>query len=89
MARVNNWGLRFNQTVSATVEAGKTYTARIWVGSPSLDHARAGVKRGQSKEEVQKLDVLKGFEDNASPNARLTLAFVLGLAYDEVTNAKP
>ena len=54
-----------------------------------LDHARAGVKRGQSKEEVQKLDVLKGFEDNASPNARLTLAFVLGLAYDEVTNAKP
>ncbi len=54
-----------------------------------LEHARAGVKRGQSKEEVQKLDVLKGFEDNASPNARLTLAFVLGLAYDEVTNAKP
>jgi cyclase len=54
-----------------------------------LDHARAGVKAGQSKEEVQKLPVLKGFEDNASPNARLTLAFVLGIAYDEVTNAKP
>jgi cyclase len=54
-----------------------------------LNHARAGVKAGQSKEEVQKLPVLKGFEDNASPNARLTLAFVLGIAYDEVTNAKP
>jgi hypothetical protein len=50
-----------------------------------LDHARAGVKAGQSKEEVQKLPVLKGFEDNVSPNARLTLAFVLGIAYDEVT----
>jgi glyoxylase-like metal-dependent hydrolase (beta-lactamase superfamily II) len=54
-----------------------------------LDHARAGVKTGQSKEEVQKLPALKGFEDHVSPNARLTLAFVLGLAYDEVTNAKP
>ena len=54
-----------------------------------LEHARAGVKAGQSKEEVQKLAALKGFEDNVSPNARLTLAFVLGIAYDEVTNAKP
>ena len=51
-----------------------------------LEHARAGVKAGQSKEEIQKLPVLKGFEDNVSPNARLTLAFVLGIAYDEVTN---
>ena len=50
-----------------------------------LDHARAGVKTGQSKEEVQKLPVLKGFEDNVSPNARLTLGFVLGICYDEVT----
>jgi cyclase len=50
-----------------------------------LDHARAGAKAGQSKEEVQKLAALKGFEDNVSPNARLTLAFVLGICYDEVT----
>jgi cyclase len=55
----------------------------------ALEHARAGVKAGQSKEEVQKLPALKGFEDNVSPNARLTMAFVLGIAYDEVTNAKP
>ena len=54
-----------------------------------LNHARAGVKAGQSKEGVQKLAALKGFEDNVSPNARLTLAFVLGIAYDEVTNAAP
>ena len=46
------------------------------------------MKAGQSKEELQKMSALKGFEDNASPNARLTLAFVLGIAYDEVTNAK-
>jgi cyclase len=51
----------------------------------ALDHARKGVKAGQSKEEVQKLEALKGFEDNVSPNPRLTLAFVLGLCYDEVT----
>ena len=50
-----------------------------------LEHARAGAKAGQSKEEVQKLPVLKGFEDNVSPNARLTLAFVLGICFDEVT----
>jgi cyclase len=50
-----------------------------------LDYARAGVKAGQSKEEIQKLPALKGFEDNVSPNARLTMAFVLGIAYDEVT----
>ena len=52
----------------------------------ALEHARAGVKAGQSKEEVQKLPALKGFEDNVSPNARLTMAFVLGICYDEVTN---
>jgi len=49
-----------------------------------LNHVRTGVKAGQSKEEIQKLPALKGFEANASPNPRLTLAFVLGLAYDEV-----
>jgi len=50
-----------------------------------LEHARAGAKAGHSKDEVQKLPLLKGFEDNVSPNARLTLAFVLGICYDEVT----
>lgn len=55
----------------------------------ALDHARAGVKAGQSKEEVQKLVALKGFEDTVPPNARLSMAFVLGICYDEVTNAKP
>jgi glyoxylase-like metal-dependent hydrolase (beta-lactamase superfamily II) len=49
-----------------------------------LDHARAGAKAGHSKEEVQKLAALKGFEDTVSINARLSMAFVLGLCYDEV-----
>jgi glyoxylase-like metal-dependent hydrolase (beta-lactamase superfamily II) len=54
----------------------------------ALEHARAGVKAGQSKEEVQKLGALKGFEDTMSLNARLTMGFVLGICYDEVTAAK-
>lgn len=48
------------------------------------EHARAGAKAGQSKEEVQKLAALKGFEDHVSPNPRLSMAFVLGICYDEV-----
>jgi hypothetical protein len=43
---------------------------------------------GQSKDELQKMTVLAGFEDNASPNARLTLGFVLGLCYDELAEKK-
>ncbi len=51
----------------------------------ALEHARAGAKAGQSREEVQKLAALKGFEDTTAINARLSMAFVLGLCYDEVT----
>jgi cyclase len=54
-----------------------------------LAHAQAGVKAGQTKEQVTALPVLKGFEDTVALNQRLSLAFVLGIAYDEVTNAKP
>jgi cyclase len=54
----------------------------------ALEHARAGAKAGQSKEEVQKLEALKGFEDTISLNQRLTMGFVLGICYDEVTGAK-
>jgi cyclase len=50
----------------------------------ALDYARAGVKAGQSKEEVQKLAALKGFEDTTSLNARLSVGFVVGICYDEV-----
>lgn len=53
-----------------------------------LDTARKAIAAGQSKDALQQMTVLKGFEDNASPNARLTLGFVLGLCYDELTEKK-
>ena len=51
----------------------------------ALEHARAGHKAGQSKEEVQKLEALKGFEDTTQLNPRLSMGFVLGICYDEVS----
>jgi cyclase len=53
-----------------------------------MDTARKAIASGQSKEEMQKMTTLKGFEDNASPNARLTLGFVLGLCHDELSEKK-
>ena len=67
------------RTTKADVTHFRNYLTAV------LDHVRAGIKAGQSKEEIQKLPALKGFEDNVSPNARLTIGFVLGIAYDELT----
>lgn len=53
-----------------------------------LEAGRRAVVAGQSKEELQKLPALKGFEDYVGPNARITLPFVLGLAYDEASEKK-
>ena len=53
-----------------------------------MDTATKAIAAGQVKEELQKMTTLEGFEDNASPNARLTLGFVLGLCYDELTEKK-
>ena len=52
--------------------------------SAALDHVRAGIKSGQSKDEVAKATALKGFEDVTPVNARITLAGVLESAYDEL-----
>jgi cyclase len=49
-----------------------------------LDYTRKSRQAGQSKEELQKTATLPGFEDNIQLNARLTLGFVLGVAYDEL-----
>jgi cyclase len=49
-----------------------------------LDHVQKGMKAGQSKEEIQKLDAVKGFEDYIVRNPRFSLAFVLGVCYDEL-----
>jgi cyclase len=51
----------------------------------ALDHARAGVKAGRSKEEVTALEALPGFEDVISLNPRLSMAAVLGVAFDEAS----
>lgn len=51
----------------------------------ALDYAGAGVKAGRPKEEVQKLAALEGFEDTSSINPRLSMAFVLGICYDEAS----
>jgi cyclase len=53
--------------------------------SAALEHATKGVKAGQSKEEVTALEALPGFEDVAALGARLNMAAVLGVAYDEAS----
>lgn len=49
----------------------------------ALDHATKGLQAGRSRDEVAALEVLPGFEDVVSPSPRLSLAAVLGTAYDE------
>lgn len=53
--------------------------------SAVLDHVRLAVKARKSKEEVVKLEAVKGFEDVAQVSPRVTLAGVLEAAYDEVS----
>jgi cyclase len=62
----------------ADVEYFRNYLAA------ALDEARAGVKAGRSREEIAKTSGLKGFEDVAQVNPRISLAGVLESAYDEL-----
>jgi len=50
----------------------------------ALDHVRAGIKAGQSKDEIARAPSLKGFDDVSQINARIGLAGVLESAYDEL-----
>jgi glyoxylase-like metal-dependent hydrolase (beta-lactamase superfamily II) len=50
-----------------------------------LTHVRQAIAKGQSKEEVAKLPALRGFESHQSSGTMLTLAGVLGVAYEELT----
>ena len=54
----------------------------------SLEAARKAVAAGQSREAVVATRSLAGFEDTISLNERLTQGFVLGVCYDELTQAK-
>jgi cyclase len=56
--------------------------------SASLDTARTAVKAGRSRDELAAATVIPGFEDTVALNARLTAGFVLGQAYDELTEKK-
>jgi cyclase len=51
--------------------------------SAAMEEARKGLKAGASKEDVQKLTQLKGFEDYIVRIPRFTLGFVLGVCYEE------
>ena len=53
-----------------------------------MDTARKAIADGQSKDELQKMTALAGFEDTAALNARLTLGFVLGQCTDELAEKK-
>lgn len=59
----------------------KAYLAAV------LNKAQEAVKAGITKEELQKDPILPGFEDVQNLGNSLTLSFVLGIAYDEVTGA--
>ncbi|MGE0041942.1 MAG: MBL fold metallo-hydrolase [Vicinamibacterales bacterium] len=53
-----------------------------------LEHATTGVQAGKSKEEVTAVTVLPGFDAVGQVSPRLSLASVLGVAYDEASARK-
>ncbi|CAN5561387.1 MBL fold metallo-hydrolase [soil metagenome] len=53
-----------------------------------LSHTRAGLAQKRSKEEISTLESLKGFEEYAGSGTLLSLASVVGVAYEELTAAK-
>jgi glyoxylase-like metal-dependent hydrolase (beta-lactamase superfamily II) len=55
--------------------------------SASLNRATRAVQAGETREQLAAITSLPGFEDFTQLNARLSQGFVLGIAYDEVTNA--
>lgn len=50
-----------------------------------LTHVRQAIAKGQSKDDIAKLEALPGFESHQSSGTILTLSGVLGVAYDELT----
>lgn len=53
-----------------------------------LSHVGRGLSQNKSKEEIASLETLTGFEGYQSSPPRLTLAFVLEAAYEELTETK-
>jgi glyoxylase-like metal-dependent hydrolase (beta-lactamase superfamily II) len=53
--------------------------------SAAVDHVEKGRKAHKSKDEITKVESLKGFESVTAFSATLTLASALGVIYDEVS----
>ncbi|MEO8680045.1 MAG: MBL fold metallo-hydrolase [Vicinamibacterales bacterium] len=53
--------------------------------SAGIDHVRKGIGAKKSKDEIVKVEALKGFESVVSLSAALTLAGTLGSIYDELS----
>jgi glyoxylase-like metal-dependent hydrolase (beta-lactamase superfamily II) len=53
-----------------------------------IDYVQRGVEAGHSKEDIVKLERLRGFEDYVAPSKTINLAQVLGAAYDELTETR-
>jgi len=53
--------------------------------SAAVDHVEKGHKARKSKDEITKVEALKGFESVTAFSANLTLANTLGVIYDEVS----
>jgi hypothetical protein len=53
-----------------------------------LSHVRRGRSQGRSREEITKLAALPGFEAYQESPPRLTLASVLGVAFDELDDER-
>ena len=60
----------------------------VHMGDLLFNRAHPNIDRAAGASTASWITALEGFEDNASPNARLTLGFVLGLCYDELTEKK-
>lgn len=56
--------------------------------SAVLDYVQRGIQAGRSKAEVTALESLRSFEDYVAPSKTITLAQVLGVAYEELTAEK-
>jgi glyoxylase-like metal-dependent hydrolase (beta-lactamase superfamily II) len=72
------------QGLSPLVKRDALLKQRDYFGA-LLSEAHRGITSGKSKEEIMKLEALRGFEEYQSAPPSLTLAAALGVAYDELT----
>jgi cyclase len=69
---------------AVTVTAKDVVRLRDYLDA-AMTHVHAGIKAGQSRDEIVKITSLKGFDDFAEMGTFLTLANTLGAVHDELT----